>query len=101
MDSLLNDARGFARGNPAVFLGSAAALGFIATRFLKSSSEEAYSADYGYGSTPTATSSASVTYGTEEPTTALPPSDVVIEPPTAPPLSDRGTTEPPRDLRGQ
>ncbi len=104
VDSLLNDARGFARRNPAVYLGSAAAPGFLATRFLKSSSEEAYSADYGYyGSTPTATSRASVTYGTEEPTTALPPSDVVVEPPTAGtlPLSDEGTTEPPRDLRGQ
>ena len=102
VDNLLNDARGFARNNPAVFLGSAAALGFLATRFLKSSSDEGGSGDYGNGSTPTATSSASVTYGTEEPTTALPPSDVVIEPPTAgPPLSDRGPTEPPRDLRGQ
>jgi len=104
VDTLLNDARGFARRNPAVFLGSGALLGFIATRFLKSSSEEAYSADYGYyGSTPTATSRASVTYGTEEPTTALPPRDVVVEPPTAgtPPLSDEGTTEPPRDLRGR
>src|SRR3712207_4257716 len=50
VDTLLNDARGFARNNPAVFLGGAAALGFIATRFLKSSSEEAYSGDYGYRS---------------------------------------------------
>ena len=102
VDSLLNDARGFARRNPAVFLGSAAALGFLATRFLKSSSEEGASADYGYRATPTATSSATVTYGTEGPTTALPPSDLDVEPPTAgPPLSDRGPTEPPRDLRGQ
>ena len=105
VDSLLNDARGFARNNPGVFLGSAAALGFLATRFLKSSSEEGYSEDYGYSRpTPTATSSARVTYGTEGPTTALPPSDLDVEPPTAggtPPLSDRGPTEPPRDLRGQ
>jgi hypothetical protein len=98
VDTLLNDARGFARRNPAVYLGSAAALGFLATRFLKSSSEEQYSADYDYyGSTPTATSSARVTYGTEEPTTALPPSDLGVEPP----LSDRGPTELPRDRRGQ
>jgi len=105
VDRLLNDARGFARGNPAVFLGSAAALGFLATRFLKSSSEEAYSADYGYyRPTPTATSSARVTHGTEEPTTALPPSDLDVEPPPTagtPPLSDRGPTEPPRDPRGR
>jgi hypothetical protein len=104
VDTLLNDARGFARRNPAVYLGSAAALGFLATRFLKSSSEEAYSTDYDYyRPTPTATSSARVTYGTEEPTTALPPSDVVVEPPTAgtPPLRDEGTIEPPRDFRGR
>ncbi len=104
VDSLLNDARGFARRNPAVFLGSAAALGFLATRFLKSSSEEGYSADYGYRPAPTATSSARVTYGTEGPTTALPPRDLDVEPPPAggtSPLSDRGPTELPRDRRGQ
>jgi hypothetical protein len=103
VDTLLNDARSFARRNPAVYLGSAAALGFLATRFLKSSSEEEASADYGYRATPTASSRAAITYGTEEPTTALPPSDVDVEPPAAgtPPLSDRGRTEPPRDLRGQ
>jgi hypothetical protein len=97
VDSLLNDARSFARRNPAVFLGSAAALGFLATRFLKSSSEEGASADYGYRATPTATSSATVTYGTEEPTTALPPRDLDVEPPAA----GSPLTEPPRDLRGQ
>ena len=105
VDTLLNDARGFARRNPAVYLGSAAALGFLATRFLKSSSEEAYSTDYDYyRPTPTATSSARVTYGTEEPTTALPPSDLDVGPPPAggtSPLSDRGPTELPRDRRGQ
>jgi hypothetical protein len=102
VDRLLNDARGFARRNPTVFLGSAAALGFLATRFLKSSSEEGASGDYGYRGTPAATSSATITYGIEEPTTALPPRDVVVEPPTAgASLSDRERTEPPRDLRGQ
>ena len=110
VDSLLNDARGFARRNPAVFLGSGVALGFLATRFLKSSSqEESSSGEYGYSyeSTPTATSSARVSYGTEEPATVLPPGSVEGSPtatrtPLAgPPLSDRGTTEPPRDLRGQ
>jgi hypothetical protein len=98
VDDLLNDARGFARRNPAVFLGSVTALGFLATRFLKSSSEEGASATYGNG--PTATSGASVTHGTEGPATALPPSDV--EPPTAGATpSDGGPAEPPRDLRGQ
>ena len=105
VDSLLNDGRNFARRNPAVFLGGAATLGFLATRFLKSSSDEGSSADYGYyRSPPAATSRASVTYGTEEPTTALPPSDLDVEPPPTagtPPLGDRGPIEPPRDLRGQ
>ncbi len=79
VDRLLDDARSFARSNPAVYLGSGVALGFLATRFLKSSSEEAYtsSGDYDYyRATPTATSRATTTYGTEEPATALPPGSV-------------------------
>ncbi len=99
VDEIMDEVRNFARSRPALFLGSAAALGFLATRFLKSSSEEGDSGDYGYRATPTATSRATTTYGTEEPATALPPSDVVVEPPTSgSPLSDRGPTEPPRDL---
>jgi len=102
VDYLLNDARGFARRNPAVFLGSAAALGFLATRFLKSSSEEGASADYGYGGTPAATSSATITYGADEPATVLPPGSVEASPaarrtPMDGPLpSERGPAEPPR-----
>jgi hypothetical protein len=107
VDKLLNDARGFARRNPAVYLGSGALLGFLATRFLKSSSEEATSSeDHGYyRPTPTATSRGTTTYGTTEgPTTGLPPRDLDVEPPTGgtPPLSDRGPTDqPPRNRRGQ
>jgi hypothetical protein len=98
VDEILNEVRGFAWQRPALFLGSSVALGFLATRFLKSSSQ----GGDGSGVTPTATSGATVTYGTEEPTTALPPRDVVVEPPTAgPSLSDRERREPPRDLRGQ
>jgi glucan phosphorylase len=38
LDQIVADVERFARGNPAVFLGGAAALGFLAARFLKSSS---------------------------------------------------------------
>ena len=97
VDRILDDARGFARRNPALFVGSAVALGFFATRFLKSSSQEGASTEYGYRGAPTATSTAAVTYGTDEPATALPPSDVEVEPPKVePPLSERERTEPPR-----
>jgi hypothetical protein len=101
VDEILDEARGFARQRPALFLGSAVALGFLATRFLKSSSQEA-SVGNGSSATPTATSSAVTTYGTEEPATALPP-DSVEGSPTArrtpmdgPLLSEREPTEPPR-----
>ena len=40
VDEMLGEVRGFARRKPALFLGGAAALGFLASRFLKSSSEE-------------------------------------------------------------
>lgn len=40
VDDILNEGRSLARRRPALFLGGAAALGFLATRFLKSSSEE-------------------------------------------------------------
>ena len=102
VDEIVDEVRGFARRSPAVFLGGAVALGFLATRFLKSSSEEGASADYGYRGTPAATSRAATTYGTGETNTALPPSGVEVESPTAGPhLSDRERTEPPQDLRGQ
>jgi len=37
LDTLVRDAESFGRRNPAVFLGIAAALGFVAARFVKSS----------------------------------------------------------------
>ncbi len=102
VDEILDEARGFARQRPALFLGSAVALGFLATRFLKSSSEQGASVGNGSSAIPTATSSARVTYGTEEPATALPPGSVEGSPtarrtPLADqPLGERQPTEPPR-----
>jgi hypothetical protein len=102
VDRLMDDARRFARRNPALFLGSAAALGFFATRFLKSTSQERTSVEGGYTGTPTAASGARVTYGTEEPATALPPGSVegsptaTRTPMAAQPLSERDRTEPPQ-----
>ncbi len=72
VDEIMDEARGFARRRPAVFLGGAVALGFLATRFLKSTSQEAGSAGNGSG----ATSRAAVVHGTGEPVTALPPGSV-------------------------
>jgi hypothetical protein len=97
-DQLLDEARGFARRRPAIFVGSAVALGFFATRFLKSTSQEA---SVGNGSG-TATSTATVTYGTEEPATALPPGSVEGSPTArrtpmgGPSPGERASTEPPR-----
>jgi hypothetical protein len=48
VDQMVDEARGFARRRPAIFLGSAATLGFLVARFLKSSSQEAVSAGDGY-----------------------------------------------------
>src|ERR687893_986254 len=72
VDEILDEARGFARQRPALFLGSAVALGFLATRFLKSTSQEAGSGGNGSG----ATSRAEITHGAGEPATALPPGSV-------------------------
>ena len=97
VDEIMEEVRGFARRRPGLFLGSAAAVGFFATRFLKSSSEEASSsssAGYAYtATTPTATSSSVVTHGIEEPpATALPPVGTEVEPPTAAPGPTSPTT---------
>jgi hypothetical protein len=100
VDEIVDEARGFARRRPAVFLGGAVALGFLATRFLKSTSQEAGSA--GNGSS--ATTSTTVTHGTGEPATALPPGSVEGSPtarrtPMAePPLSEGRPPEPPRGV---
>ncbi len=76
VDEIMDEVRGFARRRPGLFLGSAAAIGFFATRFLKSSSEEqGSSAGDGSSAAPAATSPAAITHGTQEPpATALPPS---------------------------
>jgi ElaB/YqjD/DUF883 family membrane-anchored ribosome-binding protein len=42
VDDLVREVESFARRQPAVFLGSAFALGFLAARFLKSSNQRAY-----------------------------------------------------------
>jgi hypothetical protein len=47
VDDIMDEARGFARRRPGLFLGSAALLGFLGTRFLKSSSQGASSAGDG------------------------------------------------------
>ncbi len=94
VEEIVGEVRGFARRRPALFVGSAVALGFLATRFLKSSSEEGASAGNGSSTTPTATSTATITYGTEEPATALPPGSVEGSPTARrTPLTDQPPTE--------
>jgi ElaB/YqjD/DUF883 family membrane-anchored ribosome-binding protein len=39
LDEMVRDAESFARNQPALFIGAAAVAGFLAVRFLKSSSE--------------------------------------------------------------
>ncbi len=99
VDQILDEARSFARRRPGLFVGGAVAVGFFASRFLKSSSEGGASAGDGSSEeTPSATSRAVVSHGTGEPATALPPgaaiegeSPTTERPPTAgqPLLGDR------------
>ncbi len=107
VDEIIDEVRGVARRRPALFLGGAAALGFLATRFLKSSSQRAGSAGDGYDTTPTTTGRTAVPpYGSDEPSTALPPGPLEGEFPTTAerppvagqPLSERERMEPPRNL---
>jgi hypothetical protein len=99
VDEIIDEVRGVARRRSALFVGGAAALGFLATRFLKSSSqEEGASAGYDYGATP----STATPYGTGGPPTALPPGPPEGEPITTErppvagqPLRERDRTEPP------
>ena len=77
VDEITEEVRGFARSRPALYLGSAALLGFLGTRFLKSSSQGGASADGGYGA---GISSATISHGTGEPATALPPGTVAGSP---------------------
>jgi hypothetical protein len=97
VDEIMDEVRDFARRRPGLFLGGAAAAGFLATRFLKSSSEQqGVSGEYGSGATPMATSRATVTYGTQEPPgTVLPPRAVEEELPTAgqPPTAGQSLSE--------
>ena len=112
VDEIMEEVRGFARRRPGLFLGSAAAVGFFATRFLKSSSEEASSAGYGY-SAPSTTGRTAVSYGADETATALPPGSVedsptatrtplADQPPTTgrPPIDTDRTEEPPTTSGG-
>lgn len=99
VDEIMDEVRGFARSRPALYLGSAALLGFLGTRFLKSSSQGAASAEGGYGA---GTSSATVSHGTGEPATALPPGTVAGSPTarrtpmSGQPLSEGDRPETPR-----
>jgi ElaB/YqjD/DUF883 family membrane-anchored ribosome-binding protein len=49
ISSLVDDVEGFARRQPAVFIGASVAIGFLLTRFLKSSSERRDAGRWGYG----------------------------------------------------
>ena len=102
VDEITDEVRGFARSRPAVFLGAAVALGFLGTRFLKSSSQAAGGSqdggEYGVG-----TSSAAITQGTGEPATALPPETGVGSPtptrtPAEPPTGGGARTESSRGI---
>lgn len=48
IDGLVREGRQWARRNPTAFLGSAVAVGFLASRFLKASSDDNEWDDYGY-----------------------------------------------------
>ncbi len=107
VDEIIEEVRGVARRRPALFLGAAAALGFFATRFLKSSSqeEEGASSGAGYDTTPAATTGRTAVppYGSDEPSTAPPPGPLEGEFPTTAgrpsvagqPLSEGERTKPP------
>jgi hypothetical protein len=88
VDEMVDEVRGFARRRPALFLSSAAALGFLATRFLKSSSQQQGGAGYGYEGAPNASSRASVAHGA--PTTPLPPAPADVSPGTVRPPTSTG-----------
>ena len=103
VDEIIGEVRGFARRRPALFLGGAATLGLLASRFLKSSSQEqGGSAGESYGTSGTALSGAEGPYGTREPAAALPPhgfeegypttagQPLSAEPPEGPTVSPRG-----------
>ena len=96
VDEIVGEVQGIARRRPALFLGGAAALGFLASRFLKSSSEE--QGNYAGGrheTTGTALSGAEGSYGPREPAAVLPPGGFEGEYPTAgQPLGERERVDP-------
>jgi F0F1-type ATP synthase membrane subunit b/b' len=93
VEEMTNEVRSFARSRPVLFLGGAAILGFLSTRFLKSSSS---GSGAGYGA-----------YGDREPVAALPPADDVYgeafpetgRPPTGEPVGRVGAVEAPKVSR--
>ena len=104
VDEITDEVRGFARRRPALFLGSAALLGFLGTRFLKSSSQGTSAGAYPDGGYGAGISSATVSHGTGEPATTLPPGTVAGSPTVTrtpmspPPAGEEARTEPPRGL---
>ncbi len=102
VEEITEEVRGFARSRPTLFLSGAALLGFLGTRFLKSSSQGASTGGYPDGGYGVGTSSATISQGTGEPATALPPGSVADSPtarrtPMAePPAGGGARTEPPR-----
>jgi len=87
IDDLVGEVENFARTNPAVFLGSAFVLGFMAARFLKSSTPSPAPAgggynggDYGTGGTSAYESYDALVPTTSEPVTARSGSDLDLIP---------------------
>ena len=98
VDEITDQARGFARSRPALFLGGALTLGFLVARFLKSSSQEA--ASVGGGS---AADGGALPHGTREPAPTrrgISESEGPAAPAGGQPLEERHAqverTEPPR-----
>lgn len=80
VEEITDEVRGFARGRSPLFLGSAVALGFLATRFLKSTSRGGAGGPSAGG----ATSSATVSHGSGEPATARPSGTITDYPDRTP-----------------
>ena len=118
VDEIVDEVRGFARRRPGLFLGGAAALGFLATRFLKSSSqEEDGGSEEGGGSRAISGEEPhgvqEVPYAVREEGYAPTPSALDLEEAVGQPVSDKGEpiedqpagtrererTERPRDLK--
>ncbi len=101
VDEIMDEVRDFARSRPALFLGGAAALGFLGTRFLKSSSEEGASGGHGSPSATSTATGGAADYGTAQPSAGSAPMSAVEEPSTpagGQPAGQREgeSTQPPR-----